>query len=335
MTVAHFDDDINGVGYFYPTRGGRPSGTAVVATTDGGSLWHVVGALPRANQYSWSSDQIGYAFDPDLAITTNGGRSWRSVPHPGSRIVALAPMHGQPWAAYIDKNMMRVSALANGGTWHDLAFAAKPLDSDPRWISLIRINPNVALISWDVVGSATRDAIIPAPQLAITTDAGAHWQSHRVPCGSFARVFDAATPTTIWMICGLIDEPSGPVAIYTSHDLGEHWQVQAANDTVSPTGHTINVPPGPGAFLGNGELTAVSDSVAYTNLDRGIPEATHDGGRTWTAPLPGTAPEGFFGTIVSLDTRHAWISQSYDPPRLWRTIDGGHTWQILSQGPLK
>jgi photosystem II stability/assembly factor-like uncharacterized protein len=333
VTVAHFDDPAHGIGYTYPHGGG---GAAIVATRDGGLSWRVVGALPHGeNQFAWSNDEHGYAFDPSLAVTTDSGRSWRAVSRPRGRVLALNAMNGEPWAAVIDGSTMRLNALATGDAWRNLGFVTKPLKPDPRWISLVRMSSNMALISWDLAGSASPGTIIPAPQLATTTDAGAHWTRHRVPCGSYGRVYDAATPSTIWMMCGYTEIPAAPVAVYVSHDLGDTWQVQAANREVSPTAHSIGTPPVAGELLGNGDITAVSDGVAYTNLDRGMPEVTFDGGRTWSAPLPGTAPEGFFGKIVVLDTQHAWISQSFDPPRLWRTTDGGRAWQVLSKGALR
>ena len=87
--------------------------------------------------------------------------------------------------------------------------------------------------------------------------------------------------------------------------------------------------------LGSASGVVIFDSPRHAVAESSAPGSsvvTDDGGQTWrTLPLPGQ------GWLSFLDSDHAWLLQAIGGPSiapppvaLWRTVDGGASWQHLS-----
>ncbi|MGH2902153.1 MAG: WD40/YVTN/BNR-like repeat-containing protein, partial [Solirubrobacteraceae bacterium] len=75
-------------------------------TTDGGSHWHALPDPPASlrgatgacsptacvSAISFATPTVGYLYDPDLVMTTNGGHSWH--PQPGAKVETLTVANG-------------------------------------------------------------------------------------------------------------------------------------------------------------------------------------------------------------------------------------------------
>src|SRR5207249_4461483 len=78
--------------------------TKVIGTTDGATTWHVVGSVampiaklglshhPGITEVRFASQTAGWAFEPYLFHTTDGGRTWsrQAIPGGGRQVLSLA-----------------------------------------------------------------------------------------------------------------------------------------------------------------------------------------------------------------------------------------------------
>lgn len=80
-------------------------------------------------------------------------------------------------------------------------------------------------------------------------------------------------------------------------------------------------------------LSAVSSQVAWAGGSEGTVLRTIDGGSTWTRhPVPG-AEELQFRDIEAFDDQRAVLMTAGHPARLYRTDDGGATFQLTHESP--
>ena len=83
---------------------GQTTCADVLTTTDGGSVWHQIGSIaatlsdcvgcgtPGVSHIRFANDLDGYAFGPDLFVTTDGGVTWSQ--ENGPYVAALEPAGG-------------------------------------------------------------------------------------------------------------------------------------------------------------------------------------------------------------------------------------------------
>ena len=160
-----------------------------------------------------------------------------------------------------------------------------------------------------------------------TTDGGATWQVGTVP-GAEALDFrdvDAFDANTAYLLSIGEGERS---RIYKTTDGGRHWALQFTNRH-------------PKAFF---------DAMAFWDADHGVAVSdpvdgrfliikTTDGGATWQEVPPERLPpaltgEGAFaasGTCITVQGRNnAWIGTGGSAARVFRSTDGGNTWQVAT-----
>jgi hypothetical protein len=91
---------------------GRKSCTDVLSTSNGGGSWHLAGSIaaPIATNQTppdvgvdgvqFATASVGWAYQPGLLRTANGGRTWRAMPVPGHghQILALASSSAATYA---------------------------------------------------------------------------------------------------------------------------------------------------------------------------------------------------------------------------------------------
>jgi photosystem II stability/assembly factor-like uncharacterized protein len=137
--------------------------------------------------------------------------------------------------------------------------------------------------------------------------------------------------------------------LFKTNDGGDHWEV------ISPdlTRESYEVPASVGIYLEEAKKQATRRGVIYTiapspkdvNLiwagtDDGLIHVTRDGGKTWkNVSPPGLTP---FSKISLMDASHFDAQTAYAAvnrfrcddlrPHIYRTRDGGATWQEIVQG---
>jgi hypothetical protein len=268
----------------------------IARTTDGGSRFVGISGPPVSasgvTRLSFANALDGYAFDPQLWETTNGGTSWVKVAIPGP-VSQLAAADGE-------------------------AFALGCVDSDCRSIELLR-SP-VGSLSWQRV--ATPVPLSYGPSLAVSGRdvyvLGGETGARRVRVyllhsdnkgASFSERVDPCTPglggsltaaangsLSLWAVC-----PTGTEAeTWLSKDGGRSWMDEQ------------------GGFPNSVQLAAGSSSVALASpaLEPGgtapsALERTTNGGTSFSVVvLTGSAP------------RVLWLGFS-DPARAYALIEFG------------
>jgi photosystem II stability/assembly factor-like uncharacterized protein len=165
----------------------------------------------------------------------------------------------------------------------------------------------------------TTDGGASAPRLVATAD-GSTWTDVTVPCaadvGLVARLA-AVDAGHLWLACGgdLATIQQGK-AVYSTSDGGANWSA-AADPGLS--GHLAG-------------LGSPSASRAFLGLSRWSLLGTADTGASWADAVPvDQVCESGFGVVRFVDPDHGWAAAgnpACSVGTVWRTTDGGSTWQV-------
>ncbi len=298
-------------------------------TDDGGVSWQVLPPPP----ISWTADPPsseshdvrhiyfataldGWLYGCGLYATHDGGNTWIDE-QPAGDVRQLVAADGTIWeleqqctGAIPDPFSLR-SSSDMGRTW-------QPLPAQP----------NVTPAGGPLLRPGKRQAwLFGYGVAALTDDAGASWQTVALPatpsCGtatlSVGRIFAANNGGRLWLLC-----PWQPGAgmqrrqLYLSDDDGQHW---------------MEVPNQPAHGYPN-VLVVTTPERAFVGLQRGNLIRSDDGGATWQSATPLT--EGFYQAVAFVDPVHGWaLARDYAgafggyEPVVWRTTDGGATWNRI------
>ena len=316
------------------TACGASSCLALLGTTDGGSHWRGLTAPTRqpggvystcphggacAQQIRFVTPLIGYAFNPSLFVTTDGGLHWHRLP--GTNVSSLEAANGT------------VAEVVSGGTGCagqpyqvrslQAGTAAGQVLAPPR-IEMIcppvlyRQGSRMVLVGYgNPAGGVRATATIDR-----SADNGQTWSSGPDACGGkdgYASGVALAPPDTLVLLCQhqmpRHNGSYGPPWVRISTDGGA---------TFGPD-QMLPAPPASGGYY-HFQLAAASPTnllVAETGQHGSQLEHTADGGRTWATALtmPGTAPVLLVGFEDPVTAR---IAQS---DTVWTTTDAGATWQ--------
>lgn len=289
-------------------------------TSDGGQSWEapvtVAAGVPRqsfadqdprgggARSLRMVDAREGFAFNPDLYLTHDGGAHWTRAPQPTK--VAGLQVQGHTWWAFergcgVDDSC---DPVLRGGVLGAARATVLPLPSTGRGAAVVRRQTrDVAyLVSWDPPDGS-------GAALRRTGDGGRTWADAVNPCRN-AEAEVVSVRAGLWLACAT----GGGVQLYRS-TAGTDWR-------------RLPDPPVSGTLT---DLVAVSDTVAYVTAQQ--PAAllvTRDGGRTW-APAPGAGRGGYgYANLDAPDPAHVWAMG--DAGILWRTTDGA-TWERLALPP--
>lgn len=160
-----------------------------------------------------------------------------------------------------------------------------------------------------------------------TTDGGATWQLLKVPGAESLdfRDVDAFDANTAYLLSIGEGDKS---RIYKTTDGGRNWQLQFTNRNSKAFFDAM-------AFWDAKRGVAISDPVDGHLL---IIKTT-DGGATWTEvpaanippALPNEAAFAASGTCITVQGRsNAWIATGGGAARVFRSMDGGNTWQVAA-----
>lgn len=308
----------------------------VEASVDGGASW----ARTTVPTIAGPDDVFGsvITFSDSLNGYVQGGGGVLYATHDGAHTWVQAPITDRVLRVSVgpSEDWVVTRCATTDTACSDRLFVSQ--DHGDHWAERSRLpaGPNTDLSN--VVRSGTTAwaySVDPTlqprtPSILYSSDSGAHWAARPVPCVDTAEL-QVTGAADLWLVCGA--QPGGGVelkSVYRSVDGGLHWVTVASNfDATKPIG---SVPIG--GYVST--LAATSDRDAWIGLSRGATYVSHDRGATWqeVAGLP--PPESFVSAIDFVDAQHGWaaVTVTTGSPNngIYRTIDGGRTWQHVSNG---
>jgi hypothetical protein len=308
----------------------------VRATKDGGRTWETraaqqtnAGFLP---QPSWTGSgdsgvsaiefinpNDGWLYSPDFYSTHDGGRTWTDEKR---KVYQILPDGPAIWIIEnIDGHLLIERSLDNGRTW-------SPIRDQPEINEYDFLASNQTDTVWLVLrGYDAFDTF--GIRLLSSSDQGASWQTLATPVSLCVRYGLAAVGGgNLWLLC---DEgaPSYPAPnhVHFSADGGHSWELRAdSSQGVGSLGIFY-----PSFLQSPRDFVAVTERKAFIALDGDTLEMTVNGGRDWGDAIPYDLAKGDFDTVSGLvrfiDARTGWFASGRD--RLFRTVDGGHTWEMI------
>ena len=323
---------------------------ALLTTTDGGAAWRALTpptrtaasygicahGSPCVQQVRFATPRIGYAFDPSLLMTTDGGRSWRRLPAAGvssleaanGTVVRVAsPRPGCSGLPY------QVQSGPSGGT----AWAALPAPPIVMICPPVLYRQGSRLV---LVGYGNAAGGVPATaRIDRSANDGRTWSAGPDRCGGkdgYASGVAIAPPDVLVLLCRhQMPLPSGR--------YGPAW-VRVSTDGGAAFGPDQTVPSLASAekgFITGYQIAAASAGrllVTETGSTDSYVLLSTDGGQTWSTTLrPAGATDGTAtgpGTpglilVGFQDGRTARIAQD---GTVWTTTNGGRTWRPGSFG---
>ena len=326
-------------GWVLGSGGGCDSCAQLRVTSDGGDRWALLPAPPAPLGYYtqqpaavtdmvFANSSDGFLFGPGLLATHDGGRSWvRQLLPPvltmqtgGGSVYALT-QQGQTGPVALWRSAV------GGSQWQRLPLPASPA-GQPGAYQGIRMSAEGGTLVLLQVG-LTGPQVSPGQvgRLWVSEDAGRQWQARRVPCtpgaGGAAAVSIALGHSDAWLV-DCFDNMQSSQEQDTQHHL--YGTVNAGRTWVrlpDPTRHNAPVLL---ADNGTGHAFLATQGGSGDTL-----VGTTDGGRSWGLMLQsggsfyGWADLGF----VSASVGFVVGPTHYAPGHLYRTQDGGRTWQVV------
>jgi photosystem II stability/assembly factor-like uncharacterized protein len=271
--------------------------------------------------------------------------NWRTIGPEGNRFSAAAGIAGDPHTYYVGAASGGIWKTVDGGTNWTSIFDAHPVQS----IGALAVAPSDPNVVWAGTGEGKiRSHISIGQGVYRSVDAGRTWtllgleQTGRVP----RLVVHPKDPDTAW-VCALGHAygPQPERGVFRTTDGGKTWAKTLFVD--ENTGCSdIAMDPGNPRILFAGMWTL---EIRTWGRESGGPGSglfrSTDGGETWTRlqgrGLP-TRPVGKVAVAIAysnpnrvyamLETGDGipWKGQPTDRGQVWRSENGGDTWQVVS-----
>jgi photosystem II stability/assembly factor-like uncharacterized protein len=307
---------------------------ALLDSTNGGATWSELappakipagadGACPAGQpcvqQVRFATPQVGYAYDPSLLMTTNGGESWHQLP--ATDVSSLEAADGTvvrvaSGSTGCSGASAQVQIAATGGTtWRPLPAPALAQICPPV---LYRQGPRLVLADYGNPAGGVR----ATAQIARSVNQGTTWASGPDSCGGsdgYASSVALAPPDVLVLLCQhQMVSPSGT--------YGPAWVRVSVNGGASfgPDEQVVSGPAAPPAGVLHYQLAASSSGrllVIESGQQSSRALLTQNGGQSWSPTLSlGAGSALLVGYEDPLTARIAMGSQ------VWTTRDGGQTW---------
>ena len=331
LAYIHMVDEKNGWGI---------TDTKVVRTDDGGVTWHdVTPPNPPPLGYSakaeFTDDVHGWLLvastsDPNAGTmyrTSDGGLSWQSVSVP----FGTGELH------FIDSNNGWAMADLGAGAGSMGVAIFQTTDGGQTWTQNYINDPNQPNAGDSLPLGGIKDGMTVTDMknawvggvtytpgvvyLYQSSDAGHTWnlESAPIPAGYDQAQFETigpmfVSPTDAFLPVHVTDQNGVMLAVYISHDGGANW---ALTPTLIPQG-------------GSMDFVSISDGFVWNATSFYV---THDAAKTWTTVTPDVAfGENFAGMgFVSPTTGFVLTNDATGTRTLYKTTDGGATWNILGK----
>ena len=335
---------LTGVGFATPKLGWVVGNGVILRTQDGGThftpQYHTALTL-QSLQVLNASDVVAWGGNR-YVITTDGGRHWRTVVHPGSkatRNVSIASIH------FVTPQLGHLLV----GAYGSVASLYQTIDGGMHWKQITIPSATVSAAfsnardGW-LVTTSTNTQI---GGFYRTVDGGAHWVKTQTE-----------SATIYWYLAGATIYPTGAHEAYaqvvaqggmsqSSYTVfhtanGIKWTpvlgISTAGSGPAPGVGKNKVATGPGydagpmVVIGRNDIKVMGGMEA-TGIGTVSLATSSDGGNKWTsyAPIPGANGYIAPGTTMSfVNPSDGWLLGS---SVLLRTTNGGASWQQVFPRP--
>jgi photosystem II stability/assembly factor-like uncharacterized protein len=323
---------------FFDRRGGvvvalGPSPT-VYATGDGGVHWspHTLTGIGYAIAASFVDPKHGWllrygpqgldAGATELLGTADGGTTWKNLGDPaGNQAQAFAVSFSDSTHGWLDTVASRPQAFTTsdgGATWRPVALPT-PAGGwpAPHGSYFVAARPTLGggvvvtvINSQHINGrNAAGNVVLNYPPLTVRTYDGGSPVEY-----IYSTFVDSATDGAMRVFNtshrpgpAISQTPPAGQVGFRSTDGGATW--------------SSFMPPAPGGTIG------YTDATAWWWVGPGESAQTSDGGQTWSPQRPDPVTNPLPGSLIVLDSSHAWLSALDDQgPVLFTTSDGGGLW---------
>jgi photosystem II stability/assembly factor-like uncharacterized protein len=309
---------------------------ALVGSTDGGSSWHELTApathaggvystcpagAPCVQQIRFATTQIGYAYDPSLLTTTDGGSTWQL--QSGTNVSSLEAAGGT--AVRVISNSTGCSgtrykvqsAAAGSESWQTLS--AQPFTQICPPV-LYRQGERLVLAAYGNPAGGVR----ATAQIGRSSNGGATWTSGLDQCGGksgYASGVALAPPDVLVLLCQ--DQAPGKGNVY-----GPAW-VRVSVDGGASYGPDKTVPSTMPGTIRQDQLAAASSGrllVVETGQHGSQALVTEDGGTSWTSTLSLSADLSSAAKVILVGYQDPLTCRIASGDNVWTTSNGGHSW---------
>ncbi len=320
--------------------------TSTYKSTDAGKSFTAIKGAPGGDDYHtiWinpeNPDIIALGVDQGATITVNGGQSWSSwYNQPTAQFYHVITDNEFPYWVYGGQQESGSVGTASRSDFGEITFRDWTTvgTEEYGYVAPDPLHPNLIyggkVTVFDRNTGQTRDV---SPVVLRT---GKNRFDRTAPL-----IFSAADPHVLYF---------GSNVLFATRDGGNSWQI------VSPdlTRDLPNDDAGPPATLGpfvasdpaNGKHRGVIYSIApspkdanliWAGTDDGLIQVTRDGGKTWQNVTPPELTP--WSKLAQMDASHFDIDSVYAAvnrfrlddlhPYIYRTHDGGKTWQKIVSG---
>ncbi len=311
---------------------------ALRETSDGGDTWAALPPPPAplgyytsapmsgVTQVAFADAATGFLYGPELLATSDGGRTWNRVSLPPVQDLAIG--NGYVYA---------LSSTANGaaddlwrtaigsGTWTMLPVPPGP-EQGNQWL-IYTSGSTLVLLQQGFVGPEPVSTAATAGGLWLSTDGGVTWQARTVPCvgddGGGASVLSIALGHPDAWLLDCFDNEQSQQDQNTQHHL--FGTVNAGLSWVQLADPSMHNEPEALADNGAGHAFLATEGDADTLL------GTFDGGLNWSVLI--TSGGSFYGwsgpIFLTASTGFVVGPTHFAPEHLYRTTDGGTSWQVV------
>lgn len=307
----------------------------VVATTNGGKSWHLVGTIhaqiPKLGlgtagitEIRMATSKVGWIFAPGLYRTADGGKTWRKVAIPGSgkQVLSLAVTPDAAYAITSPCGYMMGLCKGNLTAWRTNLTAASWTRMKLPQPLHANVEANVAAYGKAVYIVNDRVENSLHTQLLVSTDGGARFASKPNPCTA-AQIFNLvqAAPysaTKVGLFCdGNPGFGKAVKAVYLSRDNGTTDRYAG---TLPPYGIQAQL-----AISPSGNLLVASYSIGS------FIDINDSHGTTWHQIIGSGDGGAGMNDPAYVSKNEAWVvygpaSMFADYGELLKTTDGGRHW---------